>query len=190
VTSTAWHDRPQTFTRRHTLLAAIGISPSWVRMAAASSYVTKPLDHTASFATLSLPWCSHNSNCSSREKILWSAPSYLLVHLALTGRTPGSGTGRRASCPEITACAACSPRCLRSFNTTFFDLCQVGVRGGVWHKKDREAGVVPHTSIDTQANWTKSGWHGWVYGWKSHLECTCAAVWISLAVELDSRQPS
>jgi hypothetical protein len=39
-------------------------------------------------------------------------------------------------------------------------------RGGVWHKKDREAGVVPHTSIDMEAHWTKSGWHGWVYGWK------------------------
>ncbi len=33
-------------------------------------------------------------------------------------------------------------------------------RGGVWHKKDREAGVVPHTSIDTEAHGTKSGWHG------------------------------
>ena len=34
--------------------------------------------------------------------------------------------------------------------------------GGVWHKKDREKGEVPHSSIDTQAHWTKSGWHGWV----------------------------
>lgn len=34
--------------------------------------------------------------------------------------------------------------------------------GGVWHKKDREANIVPHTSIDTEAHWTKSGWHGWV----------------------------
>src|SRR5688572_12427754 len=33
-------------------------------------------------------------------------------------------------------------------------------RGGVWHKQDREAGVVPHSSIDTEAHWTKSGWHG------------------------------
>lgn len=56
--------------------------------------------------------------------------------------------------------------------------------GGVWHKKDREQGVVPHTSIDTEANWTKSGWHGWVYGWKLHLVCTVAAVWIPLAAEL------
>ena len=57
-------------------------------------------------------------------------------------------------------------------------------RGGVWHKKDRAAGVVPHTSIDTEAHWTKSGWHGWVYGWKLHLVTTVAAVWIPLAAEL------
>ncbi len=57
-------------------------------------------------------------------------------------------------------------------------------RGGVWHKKDREAGVVPHSSIDTEAGWTKSGWHGWVYGWKLHLACTVAGVWIPLAARL------
>lgn len=56
--------------------------------------------------------------------------------------------------------------------------------GGVWHKKDREAGVVPHTAIDTEAHWTKSGWHGWVYGWKLHLVTTVAAVWIPLAADL------
>lgn len=53
-------------------------------------------------------------------------------------------------------------------------------RGGVWHKKDREAGIVPHTSIDTDAHWTKSGYHGWVYGWKLHLVVTVATVWIPL----------
>jgi hypothetical protein len=57
-------------------------------------------------------------------------------------------------------------------------------RGGVWHKKHRDAGVVPHTSIDTEAGWTKSGWHGWVYGWKLHLVTTVAAAWIPLAAEL------
>lgn len=56
--------------------------------------------------------------------------------------------------------------------------------GGVWHKKDRDKGVVPHTSIDTEAHWTKSGWHGWCYGWKLHLVTTVAAVWIPLAAEL------
>lgn len=57
-------------------------------------------------------------------------------------------------------------------------------RGGVWHHKDRAAGVVPHTTIDTEAHWTKSGWHGWIYGWKLHLAATVAAVWIPLAAEL------
>ena len=57
-------------------------------------------------------------------------------------------------------------------------------RGGVWHKKHREAGEVPHTSIDTEAHWTKSGWHGWVYGWKLHLVVTAAAVWLPLAATL------
>lgn len=57
-------------------------------------------------------------------------------------------------------------------------------KGGVWHKKHREQGIVPHTSIDTDAHWTKSGWHGWVYGWKLHLMATVAAVWIPLAAVL------
>src|SRR5215210_1175017 len=57
-------------------------------------------------------------------------------------------------------------------------------RGGVWHKKHREAGEVPHTSIDTEAHWTKSGWHGWVYGWKLHLVTVVAGVWIPLAAQL------
>src|SRR3954453_5688377 len=56
--------------------------------------------------------------------------------------------------------------------------------GGVWHKKHREAGIVPHSSIDTEAGWTKSGWHGWVYGWKLHLVTTVAAAWTPLAAEL------
>jgi hypothetical protein len=58
--------------------------------------------------------------------------------------------------------------------------------GGVWYKKDREAGLVPQPSIDTEAAWTKSGLHGWVYGWKLHLVCTAAAVWVRLAAELSA----
>ncbi|MCA1598350.1 MAG: transposase [Chloroflexi bacterium] len=57
-------------------------------------------------------------------------------------------------------------------------------KGGVWHQKDRAQGIVPHTAIDTEAHWTKSGWHGWVYGWKLHLVTSVAAVWIPLAAEL------
>lgn len=56
--------------------------------------------------------------------------------------------------------------------------------GGVWHKKHREAGEVPHSRIDTEASWTKSGYHGWVYGWKLHLAITVASVWIPVAARL------
>lgn len=56
-------------------------------------------------------------------------------------------------------------------------------KGGVWHKQDREAGVVPHSSIDTAAHWTKSGWHGRGYGWKRHLVTTVAGVWLPPAAE-------
>ena len=63
------------------------------------------------------------------------------------------------------------------------DSTAVRAHGGVWHKKDREAGLVPHTSIDTEAHWSKSGWHGWWYGWKLHLAVSIGRLWIPLAAE-------
>ncbi len=56
--------------------------------------------------------------------------------------------------------------------------------GGIWHKKDRERGEIPHSTIDTEAGWSKSRWHGWWYGWKLHLAVTVGSVWIPLAAEL------
>lgn len=56
--------------------------------------------------------------------------------------------------------------------------------GGVWHKKHREIGEIPHSSIDTEAGWSKSGHHGWWYGWKLHLAVAAGWVWIPLAAEL------
>jgi hypothetical protein len=58
-------------------------------------------------------------------------------------------------------------------------------KGGVWHKKDRDKGVVPHSTIDTEAYWSQSGYHGWWYGWKLHMGCTAgASLWIPLAADL------
>jgi hypothetical protein len=73
---------------------------------------------------------------------------------------------------------------LASARAAAIDSTVLRARGGVWHQKDRMAGVVPHSSIDTEASWTKSGWHGWVYGWKLHLVCAVGAVWIPLAALL------
>lgn len=56
--------------------------------------------------------------------------------------------------------------------------------GGVWHKKDRENGEIPHSSIDTEAGWSKSGYHNWWYGWKLHLAVAVGWIWIPLAAEL------
>lgn len=67
---------------------------------------------------------------------------------------------------------------------TAVDSTALRARGGVWHKKHRDAGEVPHTSIDTEAHWGKSGWHGWWYGWKLHLAVTIGSPWIPLAAEL------
>lgn len=50
-------------------------------------------------------------------------------------------------------------------------------RGPVWHQSDREAGRVPDKlrGLDTDASWSKSGYHGWVYGYSVHLTCNRAA---------------
>ena len=56
--------------------------------------------------------------------------------------------------------------------------------GGVWHKTHREQGIIAHASMDTEAGWSKSGGHGWWYGWKWHLAVTVRAIWIPLAAAL------
>ena len=56
--------------------------------------------------------------------------------------------------------------------------------GGVWHKKHRDQGLIPHSTIDTEAHWSKSGYHGWWYGWKLHFACAVTSFWLPLAAEL------
>jgi hypothetical protein len=65
-----------------------------------------------------------------------------------------------------------------------WDSTPLKAKGGVWHKKDREKGFVPHTTIDTEAHWSKSGYHGWWYGWKLHMASVIGTVWIPLAAHL------
>lgn len=49
--------------------------------------------------------------------------------------------------------------------------------GPVWHQADRLAGRLPDKlrRLDTDATWSKSGYHGWVYGYSVHLTCNQAA---------------
>jgi hypothetical protein len=124
-------------------------------------------------------------------------PEMLQVRALLSegGRWPCRRTWERrlGSLPEtLPAQIGCVGQCLVQYlqpwaacgRAVAIDSTVLAARGGVWHAKDRAAGVVPHTRIDTEAHWTKSGWHGWVYGWKLHLVSTVAGVWIPLAAEL------
>lgn len=58
-----------------------------------------------------------------------------------------------------------------SFRWAFIDKSVFRALGGVWHKSHRLLGIVPHKSIDTEASWAKSAYHGWRYGYGLHLVC-------------------
>lgn len=57
-------------------------------------------------------------------------------------------------------------------------------RRTVWHKQHRGEDEAPHTSIDTEAYRTTSGWRCWAYKWKLHLVTIAVEAWLPLAAEL------
>jgi hypothetical protein len=60
---------------------------------------------------------------------------------------------------------------LFGFACSFADKSVFGALGGLWHKKQRLLQFVPHSSIDTDASWAKSDYHGWRFGYGLHLIC-------------------
>jgi Transposase DDE domain len=48
--------------------------------------------------------------------------------------------------------------------------------GPVWHKADKQAGVIPQglQGLDTEADWIQSTYHGGVYGYKAHVTMSTA----------------
>jgi hypothetical protein len=56
--------------------------------------------------------------------------------------------------------------------------------GGVWHVKQRAANLLPCITLDVDADWGRSGWHGWVYGWKLHLASVVGGCFLPLAAIL------
>lgn len=58
-------------------------------------------------------------------------------------------------------------------------------QGPVWHQTDRQAGRVPDKlrHLDQDATWSKSGYHGWVYGYGLHLVCNAAGFPVLTQVE-------
>lgn len=119
----------------------------------------------------------------------------LRQHLTEQGRVPSRRTWERrlAKLPDqLPGLIGCLGRHLvqtlqpwgQDGRAAAIDSTALRAKGGVWHKKDREAGRIPHSTIDTEAHWSKSGYHGWWYGWKLHLVSTAAALWIPLAANL------
>jgi hypothetical protein len=67
----------------------------------------------------------------------------------------------------------------RRFAQTHFvvDKSLFKAQGPVWHQSDRQVQRIPPKlrHLDTEASWSKSGYHGWVYGYGLHLTCNQAA---------------
>jgi hypothetical protein len=57
------------------------------------------------------------------------------------------------------------------FRWAFIDKSVFSAKGGLWHRMHRLSGIVPHKSIDTDASWGKSAYHGWRFGYGLHLLC-------------------
>jgi hypothetical protein len=57
------------------------------------------------------------------------------------------------------------------FRFAFIDKSVFRSKGGIWHKKHIQAGIVPHPSIDTDASWAKSAYHKWRFGYGLHIVC-------------------
>ena len=65
-------------------------------------------------------------------------------------------------------------------------------RGPVWHQRDRACGRIPDKlrNLDQEASWSKSGYHGWVYGYRLHFRCTLAGFPTSAQVTTGSTSES
>lgn len=137
--------RPVTYPDR-LLLTALGImsirrlSPAWALL--------RFLDQAEPLVPQGRCWLSDHGRFPSRrtwERRLQRWPRTLPALLGCLGRqlgqvlNPWANQGRGAA----------------------LDRTPLRAHGGVWHKKPRDQGVVPHTSIDPEAAWSQSGWPGW-----------------------------
>ena len=61
-----------------------------------------------------------------------------------------------------------------SHTTAYEDKSLFKAEGPVWHKKHRAKNHIPKglRNVDKTAHWSKSGYHGWVYGYGLHLTST------------------
>lgn len=75
----------------------------------------------------------------------------------------------------------------------FIDKCLFWAKGGVWHKKQMNAGVVPTPSIDTEASWGFTPYRKrWIFGYGLHAIVNRVrfplSAWVTTGSAKDDRQ--
>ena len=109
--------------------------------------------HPMMLETLRLPFCPSRSTLARRYKTLLPLLSEFCEFISDWVVSNGYGF---------------------SHTLAYEDKSLFKARGPVWHKKDRAKNHIPKglRNVDKTANWSKSGYHGWVYGYGLHLTTT------------------
>ena len=109
--------------------------------------------HPLMLETLRLPYCPSRSTLARRYKALLPYLSEFCEFIAEWSVSNGYGF----------------PHALAYEDKSLFK-----ARGRVWHNKDRAKNHIPKglRNIDKTASWSKSRYHGWVYGYGLHLTTT------------------
>ena len=109
--------------------------------------------HPVMLETLRLPYCPSRSTLARRYKALLPYLSEFCEFIAEWSVSNGYGF---------------------SHAVAYEDKSLFKARGPVWHNKDRAKNYIPKglRNVDKTASWSKSGYHGWVYGYGLHLTTT------------------
>ena len=111
--------------------------------------------HPVMLETLSLPFCPSRSTLRRRYKALMPVLREFCEFIAEWSVLKGYGF---------------------SHTCVYEDKSLFKAQGPVWHKKDRAKNHIPKglRNVDKTASWSKSAYHGWVYGYGLHLTTTRA----------------
>lgn len=109
--------------------------------------------HPLMLETLCLGFCPSRSTLARRYKQLFPLLSEFCEFIADSAVSQGYGFSQ---------------------TLVYEDKSLFKAQGPVWHKKDRAKNHIPKglRNVDKTATWSKSAYHGWVYGYGLHLTTT------------------
>ena len=109
--------------------------------------------HPLMLETLRLPFCPSRSTLGRRYKAMFPLLGEFSEFIADWAVLMGYGFSHTLAYEDKSLFKAC---------------------GRVWHKKDRAKNHIPKglRNVDKTASWSKSAYHGWVYGYGLHLTTT------------------